>query len=100
MATNVSERIHTLQDVLDALSQQASAATSDPDFDPREDMGEALYLAGQLMAIARTTATISAPAGRPPDNPATTPKTSSGPDRTGLPSHQIGEHFMSIREAT
>ena len=25
MATNVSERIHTLQDVLDALSQQASA---------------------------------------------------------------------------
>ena len=58
MATNVSERIHTLQDVLDALSQQASAATTAPDFDPREDMGEALYLAGQLMAIAQTTATI------------------------------------------
>ena len=32
MATNVSERIHTLQDVLDALSQQASAATSDHKF--------------------------------------------------------------------
>lgn len=60
MATNVSERIHTLQDVLDALSEQASAATTAPDFDPREDMGEALYLAGQLMAIARATATISA----------------------------------------
>ena len=60
MATNVSERIHTLHDVLDALEQQAGAATSDPDFDPREDMGEALYLAGQLMAIARTTATVSA----------------------------------------
>ena len=60
MATNVSERIHTLHDVLDALSQQASAATENPDFDPREDMGEALYLAGQLMAIAQTTATISA----------------------------------------
>ena len=59
MATNVSERIHTLHDVLDALEQQASAATSDPDFDPREDMGETLYLAGQLMALARTTATIS-----------------------------------------
>lgn len=41
MATNVSERIHTLQDILDALQEQASAATSDPDFDPREDMGEA-----------------------------------------------------------
>ena len=60
MATNVSERIRTLQDVLDALSQQASAATSDPDFDPREDMVERVYLAGQLMAIAQTTATISA----------------------------------------
>ena len=60
MATNVSERIHTLQDVLDALSQQASAATSDPDIEPREDMGEALYLAGQLAAIAKTSATVSA----------------------------------------
>ena len=60
MATNVSEWIHTLQDVRDALSQQASAATSDPDFDPREDMGEALYLAGQLMAIAKTSSTVSA----------------------------------------
>ncbi len=58
MATNVSERIHTLQDVLDALSQQASAATSDPDIEPREDMGERVYLAGQLMAISQTTATI------------------------------------------
>lgn len=60
MATNVSERIHTLQDVLDALGQQASAATSDPDIEPREDMGEALYLAGQLAAIAKTSSTISA----------------------------------------
>lgn len=60
MATNVSERIHTLQDVLDVLSQQASAATSNPDFDPREDMGEALYLAGQLMAIAKASSTVSA----------------------------------------
>ena len=60
MATNVSEMIHTLQDVLDALSQQSSAATSDPDFDPREDMGEALYLAGQLMAIAKASSTVSA----------------------------------------
>ena len=60
MATNVSERIRTLQDVLDALSQQASAATTTTDFDPREDMGEALYLAGQLMAIAQTTAAIRA----------------------------------------
>ncbi|RGW07016.1 hypothetical protein [Bifidobacterium pseudolongum] len=60
MATNVSERIHTLQDVLDALSQQASAATSDPDIEPREDMGEALYLAGQLAAIAKTSSTVSA----------------------------------------
>ncbi|PKV05731.1 hypothetical protein CQR51_0975 [Bifidobacterium pseudolongum subsp. globosum] len=60
MATNVTERIHTLQDVLDALSQQASAATTDPDFDPREDIGEALYLAGQLAAIAKTSSTISA----------------------------------------
>ena len=60
MATNVSERIHTLQDVLDALSQQASAATTAQDFDPREDMGEALYLAGQLMAIAKTSSTVSA----------------------------------------
>lgn len=60
MAVNVSERIHTLQDVLDALSQQASAATSDPDIEPREDMGEALYLAGQLAAIAKTSSTISA----------------------------------------
>lgn len=60
MATNVSERIHTLQDVLDALGEQASAATSDPDFDPREDMGEALYLAGQLMAIAKASSTVSA----------------------------------------
>lgn len=60
MATNVSERIHTLQDVLDALSQQATAAVENPDFDQREDMGEALYLAGQLAAIAKTSATISA----------------------------------------
>lgn len=60
MATNVTERIHTLQDVLDALEQQASAATSDPDIEPREDMGEALYLAGQLAAIAKTSATVSA----------------------------------------
>ena len=60
MATNVTERIHTLQDVLDALGQQASAATENPDFDPREDMGERVYLAGQLMAIAQTTATIRA----------------------------------------
>ena len=60
MATNVTERIHTLQDVLDALSQQASAATSDPDIEPREDMGEALYLAGQLAAISKTSSTVSA----------------------------------------
>lgn len=60
MATNVTERIHTLQDVLDALSQQASAAVENPDFDPREDIGEALYLAGQLAAIAKTSSTISA----------------------------------------
>ena len=60
MATNVSERIHTLQDILDALQEQASAATENPDFDPREDMGEALYLAGQLMAIAKTSSTVSA----------------------------------------
>ncbi len=60
MATNVSERIHTLQDVLDALSQQATAAVENPDFDQREDMGEALYLAGQLAAIAKTSATVSA----------------------------------------
>lgn len=60
MATNVSERIHTLQDVLDALGEQATAAVENPDFDQREDMGEALYLAGQLAAIAKTSATISA----------------------------------------
>ena len=60
MATNVSERIHTLQDVLDALSQQASAATENPDFDQHEDMVERVYLAGQLMAIAQTTAAIRA----------------------------------------
>lgn len=60
MATNVSERIHTLQDVLDALSQQATAAVENPDFDQREDMGEALYLAGQLAAIAKTSSTVSA----------------------------------------
>ena len=59
MATNVSERLSTLRDVLDALDEQASDATTTTDFDPREDMDEALYLAGQLMAIARTTATIS-----------------------------------------
>ena len=60
MATNVSERIHTLQDVLDALDEQASAATTTTDFDPSEDMGEAFYLAGQLMAIAQATAVIRA----------------------------------------
>lgn len=60
MATNVSERIHTLQDILDALQEQANAATENPDFDPREDMGEALYLAGQLMAIAKASSTVSA----------------------------------------
>ena len=60
MATNVSERLSTLRDVLDALDEQASAATTTTDLDPREDMVEALYLAGRLMAIARTTATISA----------------------------------------
>ncbi len=60
MATNVSERIHTLQDILDALQEQATAATENPDFDPREDMVEAIYLAGQLMAIAQTTAAIRA----------------------------------------
>ena len=59
MATNVSERIHTLQDILDALQEQASAATENPDFDTREDMGEALYLAGQLMAIAKASSTVS-----------------------------------------
>ncbi len=58
MATNVSERIHTLQDILDALQEQASAATED--VDPRADEDTAFYCAGQLMAIARTTATIRA----------------------------------------
>lgn len=58
MATNVSERMHTLRDVLNALNEQASAATQHTDFDPREDMGERVYLAGQLMAIAQATATI------------------------------------------
>ena len=57
MATNVSERIHTLQDILDALHEQAAAVTED--VDPRVDEDAALYCAGQLMAIARTTATIS-----------------------------------------
>lgn len=60
MATNVSERLSTLRDVLDALDEQASAATENPDFDPHEDMVERVYLAGQLMAIAQTTAAIRA----------------------------------------
>lgn len=60
MATNVSERMHTLRDVLDALDEQASAATTTTNFDPREDMVERVYLAGQLMAIAQTTAAIRA----------------------------------------
>ncbi len=58
MATNVSERLSTLRDVLDALDEQASAATRHTGSDPREDMVERVYLAGQLMAIAQTTATI------------------------------------------
>ena len=40
MATNVSERLSTLRDVLDALDEQASAATENPDFDQHEDMVE------------------------------------------------------------
>lgn len=60
MATNVSERLSTLRDVLDALDEQASAATENPDFDQHEDMVERVYLAGQLMAIAQTTAAIRA----------------------------------------
>ena len=58
MATNVSERIHTLQDILDALQEQATAVTED--IDPRVDDDAAFYCAGQLMAIAQATATISA----------------------------------------
>ena len=58
MATNVSERLSTLRDVLDALQEQAAAVTED--VDPRADEDTALYCAGQLMAIARTAATISA----------------------------------------
>lgn len=60
MATNVSERLSTLRDVLDALDEQASAATRHTGSDPREDMVERVYLAGQLMAIAQTTAAIRA----------------------------------------
>lgn len=58
MATNVSERIHTLQDILDALQEQAAAVTED--VDPRADEDTAFYCAGQLMAIAQTTAAIRA----------------------------------------
>lgn len=58
MATNVSERIHTLQDILDALQEQANDATED--IDPRVDDEAAFYCAGQLMAIAKTSATVSA----------------------------------------
>lgn len=58
MATNVSERLSTLRDVLDALDEQASDATRHTGPDPREDMVERVYLAGQLMAIAQTTAAI------------------------------------------
>ena len=60
MATNVSERLSTLRDALDALDEQASAATRHTGSDPREDMGECVYLAGQCMAIAQTTAAIRA----------------------------------------
>lgn len=58
MATNVSERIHTLQDILDALQEQAAAVTED--VDPSADEDTAFYCAGQLMAIAQTTAAIRA----------------------------------------
>lgn len=60
MATNVSERLSTLRDVLDALDEQASDATRHTGSDPREDMVERVYLAGQLMAIAQTAAAIRA----------------------------------------
>lgn len=60
MSVNVSERIHTLEDVLDVLRAQAEAATRHTDFDPREGTAARLYLSGELMAIAQTTATISA----------------------------------------
>lgn len=60
MATNVSERLSTLRDVLDALDEQASDATRHTSSDPREDMVERVYLAGQLMAIAQTAAAIRA----------------------------------------
>lgn len=58
MAINVSERASALNDVLAMLRAQAQAIAEDRDLDPRHDLTDRVYTAGQLTAIAQAAATV------------------------------------------
>lgn len=52
MATNVSERMLALADVIDALAAQSKTIAADPSLDPRHNITDCVYIAGKHAALA------------------------------------------------
>lgn len=60
MATNVSERMLALADVLDVLAAQSAATAEDTSLDPRHDPVDLTYAAGKQAALAEAVMNVAA----------------------------------------
>lgn len=60
MATNVSERTATLEEVLATLSTQAARIRDEPALDARHNQTDRVYTAGKLAALANATHAVNA----------------------------------------
>lgn len=59
MATNVSERMLALADVLDVLCAQSARIAADTSLDPRHEPVDLTYVAGKQAALAEAVTNIT-----------------------------------------
>lgn len=59
MATNVSERMLALADVLDVLCAQSARIAADTSLDPRHEPVDLTYVAGKQAALADAAAAVA-----------------------------------------
>ena len=59
MATNVSERMFALADVIDVLAAHSAAVAADTRLNPRTDAVDLTYVAGKQAAIAEALTNVT-----------------------------------------
>lgn len=59
MATNVTERMLALADVIDMLAAQSAAVAADTSLNPRTDAVDLTYIAGKQAAIAEALTNVT-----------------------------------------